>query len=202
MRKFILPIGLIALTFGVVFVLRHSRTRAAADRSREGLTTLAEVADPRSDSAERPGTAPEFAEGSPWLQSKPLTLASLRGRVVVVHFWTFGCVNCQHNYPVYKGWLEKYKDKKVTVIGVHTPEFKREADADRVLEKAKDNGLKFPIVLDNDSAIWNAWGIRYWPTILLVDKKGVVRYHWEGELHLDKADAKQFAEHIDQLLAE
>ncbi len=146
--------------------------------------------------------APEFPKDAKWLQSDPLSFKDLKGQVVVVHFWTFGCVNCQQNYPVYKGWLEKYKDKKVSLIGVHTPEFKREADADRVLEKAKDNGLKFPIVLDNDSAIWKAWNIRYWPTILVVDKKGVVRYHWEGELHLDKAEAKQFAERIDELLAE
>jgi peroxiredoxin len=147
-------------------------------------------------------TAPEFPKDAKWLQSDPISLKDLKGQVVVVHFWTFGCVNCQQNYPVYKGWLEKYKDKKVTVIGVHTPEFKQEADADRVLQKAKDNGLKFPIVIDNDSAIWKAWRTRYWPTIFLVDKKGVVRHHWEGELHLDKAEAKQFAERIDELLAE
>ena len=149
-----------------------------------------------------PEAAPEFPKDAKWLQSEPLTFKDLKGQVVVVHFWTFGCINCQRNYPVYKGWLEKYKDKKVTVVGVHTPEFKNEADADRVTEKAKDNGLKFPIVMDNDSAIWKAWRTRYWPTIFLVDKKGVIRYHWEGELHLDKADAKQFAGHIDELLTE
>src|SRR5262245_21084974 len=67
-------------------------------------------------------TAPEFAQGTQWLQCKPLTMASLRGQVVVVHFWTFGCVNCVHNYPVYKAWQEKYAGKGVTIIGIHRPE--------------------------------------------------------------------------------
>jgi len=119
-----------------------------------------------------------------------------------VHFWTFGCINCQHNYPVYKAWQEKYKDAKLTIIGVHSPETKAEKEVERVKAKAKANGLKFPIVIDNDLAIWKEWRVRYWPSIFLVDKQGKVRYYWEGELHLDEPQPKRFAAAIDELSAE
>jgi thiol-disulfide isomerase/thioredoxin len=145
---------------------------------------------------------PEFPKGSQWLQSKPLKLADLRGHVVVVHFWTFGCTNCIHNYPVYKAWHEKYAGNQVTLIGVHTPEFAREADVDTVRAKAKANGLNFPIVIDNDSVIWKNFGNRYWPSIYLVDKKGRVRYQWDGELDLNNPDGRRFAARIDELRQE
>jgi thiol-disulfide isomerase/thioredoxin len=151
---------------------------------------------------EEPAPAPEFPKESTWLQSDPLRVGNLRGRVVVVHFWTFGCINCQHNYPVYKAWQEKYKDAKLTIIGVHSPETKAEKDVERVKAKAKANGLKFPIVIDNDLGIWKAWRVRYWPSIFLIDKQGKVRYYWEGELHLDEPQPKRFAAAIDELLAE
>jgi thiol-disulfide isomerase/thioredoxin len=146
--------------------------------------------------------APEFPRDTQWLQSKPLTLASLRGQVVVVHFWTNGCINCIHNYPVYKYWQKKYAGNGVTIIGVHTPEFAEEAGVDRVRAKARANGLEFPIAIDTDSTIWNRWENHYWPSIYLIDKKGQVRYHWDGELHLENVEARQFASRIDELLAE
>ena len=167
--------------------------RMAAETSDRGTATAAE---------RTPTPAPEFPKDATWLQSKPLKLADLRGRVVVVHFWTFGCINCIHNYPVYKAWQEKYAGKDVTIIGVHTPEFAQEKDEGRVRAKARENGLKFPIVIDNDSRIWKAWANRYWPSIYLVDKQGRVRYHWDGELHLQDAAGKRFAARIDELLAE
>jgi thiol-disulfide isomerase/thioredoxin len=146
--------------------------------------------------------AVEFPEGAQWLQSKPLKLADLHDQVVIVHFWTFGCINCIHNYPVYKAWQEKYTGKGVTIIGVHTPEFAREADVARVRTKARDNGLMFPIVIDNDSTIWKSWDNNYWPSIYLIDKIGRVRYHWDGELHLNTTAGRRFASRIDELLAE
>jgi thiol-disulfide isomerase/thioredoxin len=146
--------------------------------------------------------APEFPAGAPWLQGGPLKLTELRGQVVVVHFWTNGCANCIHNYPVYKSWQEKYAGKDLTIIGVHTPESAGEADAAVVSAKARANGLKFPIVLDNDSRIWKIWGNRYWPAVYLVDKAGRVRYRWEGELHPESAAGKRFSARLDELLAE
>ena len=152
--------------------------------------------------AAAPVTAPEFPPNTQWLQSEPLKLANLRGRVVIVQFWTFGCINCVRNYPVYKAWQEKYGGQAVTIIGVHTPEFTNEADVTRVRAKARENGLKFAIAIDNDRRIWKSWDNHAWPSIYLVDKQGRVRFNWEGELHLENAEARQFASRIDDLLAE
>jgi thiol-disulfide isomerase/thioredoxin len=187
LRKSILVIGLAALIVsGVIFLFRRTGAQEEAAPPQEIVATA----------------APEFPPGTEWLQTKPLTLSSLRGQVVIVHFWTFGCINCIHNYPVYRGWQEKYAGKGVTIIGVHTPEFAHEADVDRVRAKARANSLEFPIAIDNDSQIWNAWENHYWPSIYLIDKKGWVRYHWDGELNLESAEGRQFASRIDELLTE
>ena len=193
-RKIIPAVALIALAVVVILLIRRPWVRAEADRP----TTKVESDLSRDASM----AAPEFAEGTEWLQSEPLTLASLRGQVVVVHFWTFGCINCKHNYPVYKDWQATYAGKGVTLLGIHTPEFEYEAEATQVRAQAEKHGLKFPIALDAGGRNWKNWDNRYWPSIYLIDKKGRVRYRWEGELHLDRADAKQFAGHIDELLAE
>jgi thiol-disulfide isomerase/thioredoxin len=186
MRKILLPAGLIALGLAAVLWLRRLPDRAEAEPA-----------------ATKPEAAPEFARGTKWLQSKPLTLAALRGKVVVVHFWTFGCVNCIHNYPAYKAWQQKYARKGVTIIGIHTPEFKHEADLKKILAQAKKNGLKFPIAVDNDGRNWKNWKNRYWPSIYLIDKKGRVRYRWEGELGSEKTKGHRvLRKRIEELLAE
>ena len=156
----------------------------------------------RGYSAAEPTPAPEFPKGATWLQKEPLAIGSLRGQVVVLHFWTFGCINCRHNYPVYKRWQEQYAGKDVKLIGVHTPELDSEANVASVQREVGKNGLTFPIVIDNDHRIWKSWDDQYWPSINLIDKRGRVRYHWDGELHLDTTEGRQFASHIDELLAE
>jgi peroxiredoxin len=171
-------------------------------RPRLALNMVEAAAEADDGTAVTATPAPEFPAGVEWLQGGPLKLADLRGRVTVLHFWTNGCVNCIHNYPTYRAWQEKYAGKEVTIVGVHTPEFDREAPAERVRDRAKANGLKFPIVLDDKARVWKAWGNRYWPAVYLIDRKGRVRYRWEGELHLDTAAGKRFAAHIDELLAE
>jgi peroxiredoxin len=185
MRKWALVIALVGVAVGVVLVLRRPMAQASPEAPAEVRTT-----------------APEFAQGTAWLQSDPLTMASLRGQVVVVHFWTFGCINCVHNYPVYKAWQRKYAGKGVTIVGIHTPEFKREADVKQIRAQAERHGLNFPIALDHDERNWKAWNNRYWPSIYLIDKKGQVRYRWEGELHLDSVEGRQFSSRIDELQAE
>jgi thiol-disulfide isomerase/thioredoxin len=185
MRTTFTIFGLLALVLCVLFLVRRPPAQAEADTP-----------------TNRKASAPEFPADTQWLWNKPLTLASLRGQVVVVHFWTVGCINCIHNYPVYKAWQEKYGDKGVKIVGVHTPEFTTEADVPSIRAKVRENGLKFPIAVDNDSRIWKAWDNHYWPSINLIDKKGRVRYHWDGELHLETAEGRRFASHIDELLAE
>jgi hypothetical protein len=108
-----------------------------------------------------------------------------------------------HNYPWYRGWHEKYATKGVTVIGVHTPETPGEADVDRVRRKAKDNGLAYPIAIDNDARTWKAWDNRFWPSTYLVDKKGRVRYRWDGELNWQGTRGEEVLRRkIEELLAE
>jgi peroxiredoxin len=186
-----------ALLSGAVVLARAWAMRPAA-----ATESAKEIDDAKKDDDGKAATAPEFPKDAEWAQGKPVQLADLRGQVVVLHFWTNGCINCIHNYPVYRKWQEKYEKKDVTIIGVHTPEFEWEAPAERVRKKAKENGLKFPIVLDPGSKIWSAWNNRYWPCIYLIDKKGTVRYRWEGELHLDTKDGARFARRLDELLAE
>jgi peroxiredoxin len=147
-----------------------------------------------------PEPAPEFAKVTAWINSDPVKLADLKGRVVVVHFRTHGCINCMHNYPHYKKWAGDFKGKDVTIVGVHTPETEREKDVDRIRAKLKENGLTFAVAVDNSAATWAAWRTRYWPTVFVVDRKGNVRFHWEGEL--GEAGEAAMKKHIDDLLAE
>ncbi|CAN5145687.1 hypothetical protein BH11PLA2_BH11PLA2_45300 [soil metagenome] len=127
--------------------------------------------------------APEFTDISDWLNAKPMKMADLKKSVVVVHFWTNGCINCVHNYPYYQKWMEQYKDSKdFQMIGVHTPEFDSEKNVDRLKDKIKDNKLTFVVAVDNKSATWKAWGNEYWPCIYVVDKAGNIREKWDGEL--------------------
>lgn len=145
--------------------------------------------------------APELKNVSEWVNSDPLKIADLKGNVIVVHFWTNGCINCINNYEHYRALVTKYeKVKEFKMIGIHTPEFESEKDVNKIKEKAKDNKLTFPIAVDNDSANWKAWGNQYWPCVYLVDKKGIVRYRHIGEL-CEEGSKKVNAE-IEKLLKE
>jgi peroxiredoxin len=147
--------------------------------------------------------APEFRGVTQWVNSKPLTMEQLRGKVVLVHFWTNGCSNCVNNYPHYKAWQKRYAGKDVVIVGIHTPETAGEQDVDRIKAQAARHGLKFAIAVDNDSANWRAWNNRYWPTVYVVDRKGRVRYGWEGELNYKGADGEEKVRKlVDELLLE
>jgi peroxiredoxin len=159
--------------------------------------------DPGGSTADRDKTvaAPEFIGVTEWINSKPLKLADQKGKVVVVHFWTNGCINCIHNYRHYRAWEDKYKNEKnFRMIGVHTPEFDAEKNLDRIKERMAKNKLTFAVAVDNEGANWKAWGNRYWPCIYLVDKTGSIRHWWEGELGDD--GYKKATAQIDELLAE
>ncbi|HEX4591128.1 MAG TPA: redoxin domain-containing protein [Gemmataceae bacterium] len=145
--------------------------------------------------------APEFTGVTEWINSKPLRLGDQRGKVVVVHFWTNGCINCVHNYPHYRAWRDKYKDEKnLLIVGIHTPEFAAEKDIGTIKDRMAKNQLTFAVAVDNDQANWKAWGNQYWPCIYLVDKAGNIRQRWEGELGED--GYKTMTAEIDKLLAE
>jgi peroxiredoxin len=147
--------------------------------------------------------APELRNVTQWINSEPLTMKKLRGKVVLVHFWTNGCFNCKNNYPHYKAWQERYAGKDVVILGIHTPETTGERDIERIGKQADKNGLKFPIAVDNDGANWNAWNNRVWPTVYVVDRRGIVRYGWEGELSYKGAPGEEKVRKlVDELLLE
>jgi thiol-disulfide isomerase/thioredoxin len=124
--------------------------------------------------------APEIT-GSPWLNSEPLSLAGLRGRVVFVEFWTHGCINCRNVLPQLRAWHERYAGAGLTIVGVHSPEFLWEKPHDRVAAAVRELDVRYPVVQDNDFAIWKRFSTWAWPTAVLVDRRGVIRYTHIGE---------------------
>ncbi len=145
--------------------------------------------------------APELTDVAAWINTKAIKMADQKGKVVLVHFWTHSCINCIHNYPYYKEWSKKYQNNKdLIMVGIHTPEFSSEKNILRIKEKVKENDLKFPIAVDNQTANWKAWYNRYWPCVYLVDKNGFVRYRWEGEL--GEAGYKKMSALLESLLNE
>jgi thiol-disulfide isomerase/thioredoxin len=140
--------------------------------------------------------APELAPGT-WINSEPLTLKSLRGRVVVVEFWTFGCYNCRNTLPSVKAWDAQYREKGLTVVGVHSPEFDEEKNLENLRREVASLGIQFPVVTDNDYATWRAYDVEAWPTIFVLDKLGRIRWTHVGEGKYDETEQV-----IQKLLAE
>jgi thiol-disulfide isomerase/thioredoxin len=163
------------------------------------LASSASAWEPYIAEDEKLPDAPEFKDIDDWLNGKALKMADQKGKIVIVHFWTHGCINCIHNYPHYRAWQEKYKgNDEFLMIGVHTPEFDSEKETKRIKEQAEKNKLTFPIAIDNSTSTWKAWNNRYWPCVYLVDGNGKVRTYWEGELG-DEGYKKMTAK-IDELL--
>jgi peroxiredoxin len=147
--------------------------------------------------------APELVDSGVWINSGPVRLADLRGQVVAVHFFAFGCINCQCNYPWYRQWYEALADRGLRIVGIHTPETKAERDVDMLRSKVEEAGFRFPVLADNAKRNWNAWGNSMWPSVYLVDKRGYIRYWWYGELNWKGAGGQEImAGRIEELLAE
>ena len=127
------------------------------------------------------GHLPGFEGATGWLNSPPLTEADLRGKVVLVDFWTYTCINWLRTLGYVRAWAEKYEDQGMVVVGVHTPEFPFEKDPDNVREAAKDLRVGYPIALDSDYAVWRAFDNRYWPAVYIADAQGRIRHHQFGE---------------------
>jgi thiol-disulfide isomerase/thioredoxin len=127
-----------------------------------------------------------------WLNSEPLTAAALRGRAVAVQFWTYSCVNWLRTLPYVAAWAERYADRGLVVVGAHAPEFGFEHDLGNVRRAAAELGVAYPVVIDNEFAIWRAFGNRYWPALYLVDGDGRVRYeHFGEEAYAESEEAIQ-----------
>jgi thiol-disulfide isomerase/thioredoxin len=139
---------------------------------------------------------PSFAGATDWLSSPPLTADGLKGKVVLVDFWTYSCINCLRAIPYVRAWAEKYKDQGLVVIGVHTPEFAFEQNVANVKRATADLKITYPVAIDNDYAVWRAFENQYWPAHYFIDAQGRVRYHHFGEGNYDRS------ERVIQLLLE
>lgn len=142
------------------------------------------------------GPAPELANET-WFNSPPLRLAELRGKVVMVEFWTYGCINCQHVLPALQAWHTAYADDGLVIIGVHTPEFRHEAELANVEAAIARLGVVWPVAIDNDKTTWHAYANRFWPAMYLIDKQGNLRHLKIGEGQYEHTQAL-----IEALLAE
>jgi thiol-disulfide isomerase/thioredoxin len=152
-----------------------------------------------------PRPAPAWRNKS-WLNTeKPLTLESQRGRVVLLNFWVFTCYNCTNTVPSLVDFDRKYRDQGLTIIGVHTPEFPPysgehdKGNLQRALEKYQ---IEYPVTQDNDTRTWDLYGIRYWPSFVLIDKRGQIRYEGAGEFHVGDSDYQYWDGKIRELLEE
>ena len=144
-----------------------------------------------------PAVAQRFNSATAWLNSPPLRAAELRGKVVLVDFWTYTCINWLHTLPYVRAWAEKYKDHGLVTVGVHTPEFEFEKDLDNVRRAVKDIQVSYPVAVDSNYAVWRAFSNNAWPAVYLVDAQGRVRFS-----HLGEGEYERTERMIQQLLAE
>lgn len=147
--------------------------------------------------------APELVPVEHWINTSPLKLKELRGKVVVLHFYAFQCHNCHANFVHYNTWHDEFPSDQVVVIGIQTPETNSERDPVAVIAAAKERGFEFPVLIDLKSENWKAWSNTMWPTVYVIDKRGYLRYLWQGELNWQGATHDQTIHTIiEQLLAE
>ena len=163
-----------------------------------GLTALAasHIGMQRCAGAQSP-MIPPLDGATAWLNSPPLTAASLRGKVVLVNFWTYTCINWLRSFPYVRAWAARYADHGLRVIGVHSPEFSFEKDVDNVRRAATALGVRYPVAVDSDHAIWQAFANQYWPALYLADTQGRIRHHHFGEGEYERSEQA-----IQQLLIE
>ncbi len=164
-------------------------------QSHSGTATTVETAD---------YPLPEFThpQADAWINSPPLSVKTLKGKVVLIDVWTFGCWNCYRSFPWLKELEMRYASQGLQVIGVHTPEFDREKVRQKLIDKIHEFGLKHPIMIDNNFSYWRALNNHYWPGYYLVDRQGTVRFRFVGEMHTNTAKAKLVEQEIERLLAE
>lgn len=169
--------------------------QALLSRIGAGVPTNAAPADLANLPVE--GVMPPLTGATTWLNTPPLTTAQLRGKVVVVDFWTYSCINCLRSIPYVRAWAEKYKDQGLVVIGVHTPEFAFEKSEANVRQNVRRLGVTYPVAMDNDFAVWRAFRNQYWPAHYFIDAQGRIRHH-----HFGEGDYEGSERVIQQLLKE
>lgn len=149
-----------------------------------------------------PAQMPEFTQVDPvaWINSKPLSVKDLRGKVILIDVWTYGCWNCYKSFPWLRALEDKFSDQDFQVIGIHSPEFDREKERDNVVKKVEEFMLHHPVMMDNNRAYWRSLRNRYWPAYYIVDKEGNIRDAFIGETHAGDRNAKKIEKLITKLL--
>ena len=175
----------------ISFQRRTFLASAASVAATVAVPALTHAAGPAVQAATLPdfGPAPEFTGIERWLNSEPLSLAQLRGRVVLVDFWTYACINCIRTLPHVNRWAELYTPQGLTVVGVHTPEFPFERTTSNVEVAMRRHGVKHPVAQDNRYGTWKAYSNQYWPAAYLIDAQGRIRYKHFGEGEYDRTEA-------------
>ena len=199
--------GVAAVAFGLDRGILTRLSLAGTSNLEQRLLALAGVANPSAppaqnndkpammmmsaggDSADLPQTLPDLSGATAWINSPPLTAESLRGKVVLIDFWTYSCINCLRSLPYINAWYGKYKDSGLVIIGVHTPEFPFEKDEANVRKAVRELGINYPVAMDNDYRIWRAFHNRFWPAHYFIDVAGRVRYHHFGEGDYEQSEA-------------
>ena len=195
--------GVVVIGLGLDTGLLTKLSTASTTGIEQSLLDRFHMAGPASSAAPTSGPllvegpAPPLTGAAQWLNSPPLTMQGLRGKVVLVDFWTYSCINCLRSLPYVEAWAQKYKDQGLVVIGVHTPEFAFERDPANVAKAVHDLGVTYPVAIDNDHAIWRAFNNEYWPAHYFIDAQGRIRAHHFGEG--DYAGSERI---IQRLLAE
>jgi thiol-disulfide isomerase/thioredoxin len=189
-NAFIMKANQLVLAATLAVAIGAPNVVVAADKSLAQKTTPAAVKLPIE------GELPALGSATGWLNSAPLTAVGLRGKVVVIDFWTYTCINWLRTLPYVRAWATKYKDQGLAVIGVHSPEFAFEKNLDNVRRAANDMKVDYPIAIDSHHAIWRAFKNEYWPALYFVDAQGRIRHHHFGEGEYDRSEKI-----IQQLLA-
>ena len=177
--------------------LRNSDSPAATAQQTQASATTAPVNVNREVGGEVGDLAPEFGGIAAWINGAPLTMEELRGKVVLIDFWTYTCINCIRTYPFLKQWHSRFTDDGLVIVGVHAPEFEFEKDCDNVVEATQINALDWTMAQDNDFVTWRRYSNRFWPAKYLIDKDGVVRY-----THFVEGGYAETEDVIRELLAE
>jgi thiol-disulfide isomerase/thioredoxin len=191
MQKYLLVGAVLLVCGGFVLIRSGQRMRWSDGRTADSLAAVPTTRDRNRNDALIEATSAEKApalSGENWTNSEPLALDQLSGRVVLLEFWTFDCYNCRNSLPAIKALAKKYQPTEVTVIGVHTPELDQEREWPNVTAAVKELGITYPVVSDNAYDIWNAYGVQAWPTVVIIDRKGRIRFRHIGEGAYDLED--------------
>jgi cytochrome c biogenesis protein CcdA/thiol-disulfide isomerase/thioredoxin len=175
----------------------NAMSGAPAMAGAPGMMMSSKAATQASDALPIEGALPSLSGATEWLNTPPLTTEGLRGKVVLIDFWTYSCINCLRAIPYVRAWAEKYRDQGLVVIGVHSPEFAFEKNIDNVRRAVRDLKIGYPVAIDNAYAIWRAFGNQYWPAHYFIDTQGRIRHHHFGEGDYEESEAA-----IRSLLAE